>query len=43
VKGVEKMAEPKDVVKQIVTVHGYFDGIEQRTQCQNAHFQLCEF
>jgi len=25
-----------------VTVHGYFERIEQRTQCQNAHFQLDE-
>ena len=24
----------------MVTVHGYFERIEQRTQCQNAHFQL---
>jgi hypothetical protein len=23
-----------------VTVHGYFDIIEQRTQCQNSRFQL---
>jgi hypothetical protein len=27
---------------QKVTVHGYFKRIEQRTQCQNAHFQLYE-
>ena len=31
-----------DLAKNIVTVHGYFDSIEQRTQCQNAHFQLDE-
>jgi len=26
----------------MVTVHGYFERIKQRTQCQNAHFQLDE-
>jgi len=30
------------VVDQLVTVHGYFEGIEQRTQCQNTPFQLDE-
>ena len=25
-------------VKVRVTVHGYFECIEQHTQCQNAHF-----
>jgi len=29
-------------VRRLVTVHGYFEGIEQRTQCQNARFQLDE-
>ena len=29
-----------DLAKNIVTVHGYFDSIEQRTQCQNSRFQL---
>ena len=24
-------------LKYLVTVHGYFKGIEQRTQCQNTH------
>jgi hypothetical protein len=27
-------------IKLTVTVHGYFDIIEQRTQCQNSRFQL---
>jgi len=31
-----------EAVPEFVTVHGYFEGIEQRTQCQNAHFQLDE-
>ena len=37
------MAEPGEYVSDItegitVIVHGYFEHIEQRTQCQNTHF-----
>ncbi len=30
----------KDTYVYSVTVHGYFEGIEQRTQYQNTHFRL---
>ncbi len=32
----------ESLLPKLVTVHRYFERIKQRTQCQNAHFQLEE-
>ena len=41
IEGTVEMLDDLELKMQ-VTVHGYFEGIEQRTQSQNARFQLDE-
>jgi hypothetical protein len=36
------MNKIREQIEKRVTVHEYFERIKQRTQCQNAHFQLDE-